>query len=128
LTIARLTVLVAEDHDDTRDFLAMTLEAQGYSVLTASNGKEALDVAVAHAPAAIIMDLAMPTMDGIESSLQIKEQPGLQAVPIVACTGYEVRHEWRPGLFAAILLKPVSPSQLLGVLEELLPRHADAGT
>jgi CheY-like chemotaxis protein len=126
VTLAGLTVLVAEDHEDTRDFLALVLGNEGCQVLTATNGREALELAAAHPPAAVLMDLTMPIMGGVESALRIQQQPGLQKVPIVACTGYETPHEWPPGLFASVLLKPVSPSQLLSALEKLVATGASA--
>ena len=124
MTTDGLTVLVAEDHEDTRDFLAMVLAGGGYHVLTACNGQEALEMAEKHTPALIVMDFTMPVMDGVESALQIRSRPGLQTVPIIACTAYATLHDWPPGLFGVVLLKPVSPSDLLGALKAFLPDRA----
>jgi CheY-like chemotaxis protein len=120
VTAAGHTVLVADDDHDTREFLTLALEKEGYRVIAAASGQEALELAAAHTPSAIVMDLSMPVMDGVQSSHLIRDQPGLKSVPIIACTGYRAPFEWRPGLFASILLKPVSPSQLLTVLETVL--------
>src|SRR5687767_10470215 len=114
--VAGLTVLVAEDHEDTRDFLAMALGDQGYHVLTAEDGLQAVELADAHSPAAIVMDLNMPIMDGLESARQIKCRPGLKQVPIIACSGYDPSSQPVPDVFAMVLVKPVSAVQLLSAL------------
>jgi CheY-like chemotaxis protein len=82
----RKSVLIADDEPITRTLVKLLLERDGYSVIEAQNGAEALDLAVRHSPSLIVMDLNMPTMDGYEAISQIRRVPGLEATPIVVVT------------------------------------------
>ncbi|HMB08924.1 MAG TPA: PAS domain S-box protein [Isosphaeraceae bacterium] len=81
------TVVVAEDHLASRQTLAMVLRRMGYRVLEASNGRDALALVRQERPLAILMDVNMPVMDGIEATLAIRTDPLLHHVPIFALTG-----------------------------------------
>jgi CheY-like chemotaxis protein len=70
--IGRPKVLLAEDHDDTRDALSMLLELQGYEVLAAKDGEEALQVALQVAPDVVITDYDMPKLDGAGLARQLR--------------------------------------------------------
>ena len=78
------TVLVVDDADDIRELICMQLRRKGYEVLEASNGQQAVQLAVQNHPSLILMDLSMPVMDGYEATRQIKSLPGLGGVTIVA--------------------------------------------
>jgi CheY-like chemotaxis protein len=82
------TILVVEDYDDTRLLLKKALEGIGYSVLEASNGQEAVDIAGREHPDLILMDLDLPILDGIAATQCIRQQTGLESVPIIAVTAY----------------------------------------
>jgi CheY-like chemotaxis protein len=80
--------MVVEDYDDTRLLLKRGLEEMGYSVLEASNGQEAVDIAGREHPDLILMDLDLPILDGIAATQCIRQQSELEHVPIVAVTAY----------------------------------------
>ena len=80
----RRTIMVVEDYDDTRLLLKKGLEGLGYSVLEASNGQEAVDIAERERPDLILMDLDLPILDGIAATQRIRQQAELENVPIVA--------------------------------------------
>jgi len=82
------TVLVVEDFDDIRDALKILVELQGYRVITASDGHQAIDQARRHHPDLILMDIAMPLIDGIEATRQIRSDPTVSSIPIIAVTSY----------------------------------------
>jgi CheY-like chemotaxis protein len=82
----RKSVLIADDEPITRTLVRLLLERDGYSVLEAQNGQEAVGLAVSHIPSLIVMDLNMPKMDGYEAISQIRRVPGLEATPIVVVT------------------------------------------
>jgi two-component system, cell cycle response regulator DivK len=82
------TVMVVEDYDDTRELLKIGLEQLGYSVLEASNGQEAVDIAGRERPDLILMDLDLPILDGIAATQRIRQHADLENVPIVAVTAY----------------------------------------
>ena len=86
---AQRTILLAEDHADSREMLAVMLEMDGYRVVRAQDGVEALDLARSDAPDLIITDVNMPRMNGIDLIRAIRAvEDGLSSVPIVAITAY----------------------------------------
>jgi CheY-like chemotaxis protein len=86
------TIMVVEDYDDTRMFLKIGLEELGYSVLEATNGQEAVDIASREHPDLILMDLDLPILDGIAATQQIRLQTQMAHVPIVAVTAYPMSY------------------------------------
>ena len=85
--ILRPTILVAEDHDDTREMLCMLLEGWGFRVVQASNGLEAVEAAARERPQLILMDGRLPLMDGLEAARRIRENGLLGQVKILALSG-----------------------------------------
>jgi len=86
------TIMVVEDYDDTRLLLKKGLEGLGYSVLEATNGQEAVDIAERENPDLILMDLVLPILDGIAATQRIRQQANLEHVPIVAVTAYPMSY------------------------------------
>ena len=85
------TIMVVEDYDDTRLLLKKGLEGLGYSVLEASNGQEAVDIAAREHLDLILMDLDLPILDGIVATQLIRQQSNMR-VPIVAVTAYPMSY------------------------------------
>ena len=81
-------VLVAEDYEDIRRMMKILLECRGYEVLEASDGYEAVKKAISDNPDLILMDIAMPVMDGLQATQAIRLHDELADVPIVAVTAY----------------------------------------
>lgn len=79
-------VLIAEDHEDSRDALRTLLDALGYRVAEATNGAEAVEQARATRPDVILMDMMMPVVDGFEATRQLRADPAFATVPIIAIT------------------------------------------
>lgn len=86
------TIMIVEDYDDTRLLLRQGLEQLGYSVLEASNGQEAVDIAGREHPDLILMDLDLPILDGIAATQRIRQHADLESVPIVAVTAYPMSY------------------------------------
>lgn len=86
------TIMIVEDYDDTRLLLRQGLEQLGYSVLEASNGQEAVDIAGREHPDLILMDLDLPILDGIAATQRIRQHADLENVPIVAVTAYPMSY------------------------------------
>jgi CheY-like chemotaxis protein len=82
------TILVIEDYSDARELLSVMLRKKGYNVIEAEDGLEGLQKATGHDPDLILMDLALPQMDGIETARRIREIPKLSQVPIFALSAY----------------------------------------
>jgi CheY-like chemotaxis protein len=83
----QLRVLVAEDHDDTREALRLLLEMQGYEVVAARDGQEALALAVETKPDVVITDYDMPRMDGAHLARELRSQASrFDQMPILVLT------------------------------------------
>ncbi len=117
------TVMIVEDFDDTRLAMRQLLEMEGYRVVEAVNGREAIDVARRERPALVLMDLNMPVLDGFAATLRIRKLEGLGAVPIVAVTAFDTK-EFRAAANAVgcseFVVKPVDFDILTMLLDQLL--------
>ena len=81
------TILVVEDHDDTREMLCILLEGWGFRVVEACDGLEAVEAASKERPQLILMDSRLPLLDGIQATRRIRENPLLNHVKILALNG-----------------------------------------
>jgi CheY-like chemotaxis protein len=91
----RTKVLIADDFKDTRKLMKLLLEKCGYEVVEACDGYEAVELAVANHPDIILMDIAMPIMDGIQATQAIRRHRELSKIPIIAVTAYGDFYEER---------------------------------
>ena len=82
------TVMIVEDFADTRAMMKILIKSHGYEVVEAADGYEALEKSVQYHPDLILMDLALPVMDGATATKLIREIEGLEKVSIVALTAY----------------------------------------
>jgi len=116
------TIMVVEDYDDTRMLLKKGLEGLGYSVLEASNGQEAVDIAAREHLDLILMDLDLPILDGIVATQLIRQQSEMR-VPIVAVTAYPMSYT-RVKAFAEgcdeYMAKPIDMSELARLVNRYL--------
>jgi len=121
--VRRPRVLFVEDHDDTRDFYAWWMRAAGWEVDTVSRGLEAVAVTASFQPDVIVMDLHMPTVDGIEARRRLRVDPRTAHIPVVACTAFGRQHEpeLREAGFRFVVSKPCQPEELRAVLEGVVP-------
>ena len=82
------TILIVEDFDDTRLMMRMWLTRNGYRVIEAQTGEEAIDMAQRELPDLILMDVMMPGMNGLDATQRIREYQALRRTPIVAVSAY----------------------------------------
>lgn len=122
---ARPRVLVVEDHPDMRDFLAAHL-GRSFQVATAPGGAEALTLARADPPAAIVSDVMMPGMDGLELCRRLRDDPGLRGVPILLASAKSTEADRVAGLELAddYMTKPLRMRELLARVHKLIARRA----
>jgi CheY-like chemotaxis protein len=115
------TVLIAEDYDDIRAMTKIMLETLGYNVLQARDGFEALELARDKCPDLILMDIAMPIMNGITAATIIRSLQNCRDIPIIALTAYGNDYAESAGDFGfdAVLQKPIR----MEGLEDLLKWH-----
>jgi CheY-like chemotaxis protein len=81
-------VLIVEDHEDIRQMMKVYLGCYGYEIVEATDGYEAVDIAVREMPDLILMDIAMPILDGIGATEAIRSHAELADIPIVALSAY----------------------------------------
>lgn len=93
-------ILVIEDYPDTQDLLRLLLERSGYEVLIAGDGLEGLEKARRFLPDLIILDLALPELDGWSAARQLKADPQTAGIPIVAVTAFTLPGDRREALAA----------------------------
>jgi CheY-like chemotaxis protein len=119
-----LKVLLVEDVEDTRLFMRLELEQQGFIVLEAEDGRSAVDVATKEIPDVILMDLTLPNMDGFSAAKLIRKKSGkLQTVPIIAVTAHQetdFRNGAKASGFDAYVTKPIDINSLKELIEGLL--------
>lgn len=118
------SVLIIDDEDDIREVAALSLEATaGWKILTARSGSEGIEVAVAHQPDAILMDVMMPGVDGPTTYRIMQENPAISHIPVLLLTakvqGVDKRRFADLGV-AAILFKPFDPLTLAEQIAEAL--------
>ncbi len=110
------TILVIEDYTDSRTLLSSLLRGKGYKVVEARDGKEGLRQVNRVTPDLILMDLAMPEMDGLAATRQLRERQTLARTPIFAITAYatgEVKDDAIAAGCTEVFLKPLDVEKLL---------------
>src|SRR6185503_11094723 len=111
----RPIILVVDDTEDIRELYAEYLGLCGFQPEVATGGEEAVARALDLRPAAIVMDLSMPRIDGVEATRRIKADERTRDIPIIALTGHAVQHSKESALqagCATYLTKPCLPEAL----------------
>ena len=124
-------VLVVDDSPDARLLYSEYLEHCGFRVLTAEDGEEAVRTAKNEWPAAIVMDLSMPRMDGWEAITRLRADPMTADIPIVAVSAYAFGREPQRARDAGAdmcLAKPCLPPQVARVVRALIAAGSSART
>ena len=119
----RVGVLIADDTEDVRDLYAQYLAAVGFRVTTARDGETAVFAALNTRPDVVIMDLAMPRLDGIAAIRQLKSDARTRDVPVILLTGYPLKAIENGALeagAAAFLTKPCLPEDLEAHIKRLV--------
>jgi len=114
-------ILVVEDDPDNRRIVAKVLSVEGYDVIEAIDGIEALAQARAERPDLILMDLALPNVDGWEATRQLKSDPETRSIPVVALTAVAMRGDEEQARAAGCddyLPKPARPAAIRAVVKK----------
>lgn len=119
-----LKVLLVEDVEDTRLFMRLELEENGFIVFEAADGRSAVDMAIRESPDVILMDLSLPTMDGFSAAKLIRKKSSkLESVPIIAVTAHQeadFRTDAKASGFDAYVTKPIDINSLKELINGLL--------
>jgi CheY-like chemotaxis protein len=112
-------ILVVEDLADIRKMMKIMVELYGYEVIEARDGTEAVEQAREHQPALVLMDLAMPLMNGADAARAIKQTSKGASIPIIAVTAYQnMDEEAIEAGCARVIHKPVDFLKLKTLLAE----------
>ena len=109
-------ILLAEDFEDARELYRDYLEFSGFTVATASNGREAVDQALSQLPDLILMDASMPVLDGWQATRELKANPVTKHIPILALTAHafdDARQEAKAVGCDGFVTKPCLPDDLV---------------
>jgi len=112
--------LVVEDFEDSRFMMRRLLEMAGYDVLEASDGEQAVTMAVESKPVLILMDLSLPKLDGLAATRKIRQKKGLKRVPIVAVSAHDSPESRTEALEAGCdeyVTKPIDFDNLHAILQ-----------
>lgn len=116
-------ILMAEDNEQNIEMLSGFLQAQGYRLIIARNGSEAIERAKEEKPDLILMDIQMPGMDGLEATRHLRADAALAQIPIIALTALVMPNDRERCLQAGLddyLSKPISPEGLVKTIETYL--------
>ena len=117
------TILVVDDHTDSRTICEIILARNGYVILSAADGARGLELARAEHPSAIILDIALPRMDGWSVLEELGKDAATSRIPVVMCTAHSL-DSYRVRAMAAgcsaFLVKPCSPHSILEAVRECI--------
>jgi len=118
------TILVVDDFDDVRFMLRQWLRGRGFRVVEATSGQQAVEVARLEHPNLILMDIGMPGGDGLNATLNIRENAETRDVPVVVVSAYGAEHYRDAALqvgCAGFVAKPINFEELENLISRLLP-------
>ena len=119
-------VLVVEDNDKNMKLFRDVLQATGYSTLEATTGEEAVELALSHAPALVLMDVQLPGINGVAALERLRQNERTASIPVLALTAQAMsgdRERFLEAGFDGYLAKPVDVGELIDAVRE----HCDRG-
>lgn len=117
-------ILIIEDDSASRELVKFLLEASGYAVLTAEDGRAGLRTALEAHPDLVLCDLQMPMMNGFEVVQRLREHPSWHHVPMIALTAFSMTGDREAAIAAGFddhITKPITPEAFVGQIETFLP-------
>ncbi|HZH25954.1 response regulator [Microvirga arsenatis] len=117
------TVLIVEDNELNMKLFNDLLEAHGYATLKTSHGIEAMELARAHKPDLILMDIQLPEVSGLEVTRWLKADEELKSIPVIAITAFAMKGDEeriREGGCEAYMSKPISVSKFIATVKTYL--------
>jgi|WetSurMetagenome_2_1015567.scaffolds.fasta_scaffold132659_2 two-component system, cell cycle response regulator DivK len=116
-------VLLVEDNEDNLQLVRFLLERSGYTVLSAHNGREGIDIARREIPNLILMDLSLPEIDGWEAAQELKADPHTKPIPLLALTAHTLPGDRQRALslgFDGYISKPIDVAAFEGSISKAL--------
>ncbi|MDO8875748.1 MAG: response regulator [Pseudolabrys sp.] len=118
-----MKILLVEDNEMNRDMLSRRLLRNGFEVVMAVDGQQAVDMAASESPAIILMDMSLPVIDGWEATRQVKANPATKDIPVIALTAHAMAEDEAKARAAGcddFDTKPVDIARLVGKINVLL--------
>jgi putative two-component system response regulator len=120
--MSKKVIIAVDDEPDIRSLVRFCLQTSGdFDVLEAKSGEEAINLAIAHRPVLIVMDVRMPGMGGIEACRRLKANPATASIPVIFLSAWH--SEEQAALEAggmAFLLKPFNPDELIAAVRKYM--------
>jgi two-component system cell cycle response regulator DivK len=119
-------VLVVEDNDKNMKLFRDVLQVSGYSTFEATTGEQAIELALAHEPALVLMDVQLPGIDGVEALEKLRRDERTSAIPVLALTAQAMsgdRERFLDAGFDGYLSKPIDVAELLRAVREHCDRE-----
>ena len=116
-------ILLIEDHEQNRYLATFLLEKHGYAVVSASDGLAGIELARTVKPALILLDIQLPLMDGYTVARELRSEPALRNIPIIAVTSYAMVGDREKSLVAGCngyMEKPINPDTFVTEIERFL--------
>ena len=116
-------ILIVEDNPQNMRLIEMTLRARNYTLLKATDGEQALDMAVKEHPDLIIMDMQLPKMSGLDVTKKLRQMPEFTNIPIIALTAYAMKGDKEKFIEAGCddyLSKPINTHELPEIIATML--------
>lgn len=121
------SILVVEDEANIRKFIRVNLTARGYTILEAASAEEALEILRETSPAAALLDIWLPGMDGWTLLSTIAQDPNIPNVPVIVVTGSMVQDSYKDFAYhnlIDVIAKPIQIKNLLESVQEAIGRAA----
>ncbi len=118
-----MKILLVEDNEMNRDMLSRRLVRNGYEIVMAVDGQQAVTMATSENPDLILMDMSLPVIDGWEATRQVKANPQTQNIPVIALTAHAMSEDEAKARAAGcddFDTKPVDIARLVGKIQTLL--------
>lgn len=125
--MAGKTVLLVEDDEASIDIFSTILRHGGYQVLSARNAAGGVEMAVAHRPDIVVVDIGLPDAPGFDVLSELTDHPSTQDIPLIVCTVHVFEHDVIRARHAGgdvFLKKPISPQDLLATVNRLISSGA----
>ncbi|MDH4232313.1 MAG: response regulator [Nitrospirota bacterium] len=122
-SVSSQKILVVDDNRDNRELVVKVLRNNGYRVIEATDGEEALERAETERPALILMDISLPKLDGYEVTRRLKGRDHFKGIPIVALTAHAMKGDREKALCAGCegyISKPINVRELPGQIKQFL--------
>jgi CheY-like chemotaxis protein len=112
-------ILLVEDNEENRDALSRRLERRGYEVITATDGKRALELAEFKVPDLILLDMSLPEIDGWEVARTLKDSEATRKIPIIALTAHAMSGDREKAIGAGCDDYHTKPAELTKLLAQI---------